>query len=98
MSRKAKNKMFMVIMFSAFAILFAILHVVGIIKKLDSYLAMTYMTYFLGLAFMYLGSYQKLKEKYSSMRWCFAASIVLILASIVFLIYGLATGEITLFL
>lgn len=98
MTKKARNKVFMVVFFSLIAIAFAILHTVGLIKNLDSYLAMTNMSYFLGLALMYLGSYHKEREKFASMHWCYAASIILILVSIVSLIYGLCTGEISLFL
>ena len=98
MTKKAKNQMIMVILFSLLALAVAVLHIVGIIKKLDSYLSMTYMSYFIGLAMMYLGAYHKQKERYSSMRWCYGVSIVLILVSIVSLIYGLCTGEISLFL
>ncbi len=98
MNKKTKNQMIMVIFFSVIAIVFAVLHVVGVVKNLDSYLAMTYMSYFLGLAMMYLGAYQKQKERFTSMRWCYIASIVLILIAIASLIYGLCTGDITLFL
>ena len=41
MEKKTRNTMIMVILFSTIAIIFAILHVVGIVKNLDSYLAMT---------------------------------------------------------
>ena len=98
MAKKEKNKILMVILFSLIAIAFAVLHVVGLIKNLDSYLAMTNMSYFIGVAMMYLGSYHKDKQKYTSMKWCYGASIVLIVVAITFLIYGLATGEISLFL
>jgi len=98
MTRKAKSQVYMVIFFSLIAIAVAVLHVVGIIKNLDSYLSMTYMSYFLGLAMMYLGAYHKQKKRYSSMRWCYGVSVLLILVAVVSLIYGLCTGEISLFL
>ena len=98
MEKKSRNTMLMVIIFSVFAIIFAILHVVGIIKNLDSYLAMTYMSYFLGLAMMYLSTYHKRNEKYTSMYVCLIGSIILILVAVTSLIYGLCTGEISLFL
>lgn len=98
MTKKAKRQVYMVIFFSLIAIAVAVMHVVGLIKNLDSYLSMTYMSYFLGLATMYLGAYHKEREKFSSMRWCYGLSIVLILVAIISLIYGLCTGEISLFL
>ncbi len=98
MEKKSRNTMIMVILFSSFAIVFAILNVVGIIKNLNSYLAMTYMSYFLGLALMYLSTYHKRNEKYTSMYVCLVSSIILILVAVASLIYGLCTGEITLFL
>ncbi len=98
MTKKARNKVIMVVLFSLIAIAFAVLHVVGLIKNLDSYLAMTNMSYFIGIAMMYLGSYHKDNHKYTSMKWCYGTSFVLIVISIVFLVYGLATGEISLFL
>lgn len=98
MQKKSRNLIIMVFIFSLFAIVFAILHVVGIVKNLDSYLAMVYMSYFLGLALMYLSTYHRQNEKYASMYACFVASIILILVAIAALIYGLCTGEITLFL
>lgn len=98
MEKKSRNTMIMVILFSTIAIIFAILHVVGIIKNLDSYLAMTYMSYFLGLALMYLSTYHKRNEKYASMYACLIVSIALIAVAVISLIYGLCTGEISLFL
>lgn len=98
MTKKLRRKVMMVILFSFIAIAFAVVHAVGLIKNLDSYLAMTNMCYFIGIAMMYLGSYHKDKQKYTSMRWCYGVSIVLIIVSITFLVYGLATGEISLFL
>ena len=98
MEKKSRNTMIMVILFSTIAIIFAILNVVGIVKNLDSYLAMTYMSYFLGLALLYLSTYHKRNEKYVSMYACLVASITLIAVAVIALIYGLCTGEITLFL
>ena len=98
MEKKSRNTMIMVILFSVFAIIFAILHVVGIIKNLDSYLAMTYMSYFLGLAMLYLSTYHKRHEKYTSMYICLVGGIILVLVAVISLIYGFCTGEITLFL
>lgn len=97
MDKKAKNSITMAVIFSAFAIIFAILYVVGAVKNLDSYLALTYMTYFLGLALMYVGNYQKLKQHFKSTKICLVASIALIIFAVVSLIYGLCIGEISLF-
>lgn len=98
MSKKMKTSIFLVVMFSVIAIAFAVLHILGVVKNLDSYLVMTYMSYFLGLAMMYFTSYHKQKGNVKSMYACLVTCIVLLVISIASLIYGLCTGEITLFL
>ena len=98
MSKKARNRVLMVILFSVIAIAFAVVYSLHLIKKLDAFLAMTNLAYFTGLATMYLGSYHKEKQRYTSMRACYILSGVLILGAIVALVYGLAAGEISLFL
>lgn len=97
MAKREKTTIFFIVFFSIVAIAFALLYVFGVIKSLDAYLAATYMSYFLGLALMYFGSYQKRKEHFKSMYLCYILSIILILLAIAALVYGIYTGNITLF-
>lgn len=98
MTKKAKGNIFMVILFSLLAIVVAVVYSLHLIKSLDKFLAITNMAYLVGIAMMYLGSYQKEKGKFTAMRLCYFASIILILVAVAFLVYGLVVGEISLFL
>lgn len=85
------------VIFCLFAILFAILYFTDSIKYLNLTLAVTYVSYFIGLALMYNGAYNREKNHTTSTRLNFIFGFVFILLSISLLIYGLITGLIVIF-
>ncbi len=97
MSRSAKKYMFTGIFLSLMAITFALLYHFNVIKRLDLYLAVTYVTYFVGLALMYNGAYNRTHIHTKATVINFILGGIFILGSIGLLIYGLITGVIVMF-
>ncbi|MGN1201494.1 MAG: hypothetical protein ACI4R8_04500 [Candidatus Caccovivens sp.] len=97
LSRGAKKYMIMGIFLSILAISFALLYYFNLIKRLDLFLAVTYITYFVGLALMYNGAYNRTFIRNKATVINFILGILFILGSIALLIYGLITGVIVIF-
>lgn len=97
MSRGAKKYMITGIFLSVMAITFALLYHFNVIKRLDLYLAVTYVTYFVGLALMYNGAYNRTHVRTKATVTNFILGGVFMLGSIGLLIYGLVTGVIVMF-
>ncbi|MBE7075962.1 MAG: hypothetical protein E7375_02725 [Clostridiales bacterium] len=85
------------ILFSLFAITFAILNHFNIISTMDLMLAVIYVGYFVGLALYYNGGFTREKDRPGASMLNFLLGTVFIVASIVLLIIGLVNGTIILF-
>ncbi len=85
------------IIFSIVAILFAILYCFKIISTMDVFLAVTYVSYFVGIALMYNGGYHRENGHTKATALNFLIGGVFILLSIALLVYGFVSGTVTLF-
>ena len=92
MDKQQKKSLAFGIVFSVLAIIFAVIYYFNILKFMDSYLALTYVVYFVGLALMFAGSYVQHKVSAKTILWIL--SVVLIVAAIVMLVIGLVKGYI----
>lgn len=97
LSRGAKKYMILGTFLSLLAITFALLYHFNVIKTFDLYLAVTYVSYFVGLALMYNGAYNRTFVRTKSTVINFVLGGIFILGSIALLIYGLVAGTIVLF-
>lgn len=91
-----KKYIWLGITFSVLAILFAILYYVNIISTMDLFLAVTYVAYFVGLALLYNGAYNRAKNHKNATLINFILGVLFILLSTGMLIYGFATGTVLL--
>lgn len=92
-----KKYSLMGIIFSLFAIFFAILFYFNLISTMDLMLSVTYVSYFTGLALLYNGAYNRSQAHTKSTIINFAIGLIFILISIALLTYGLISGKIILF-
>lgn len=97
MSSKCKKTLTFGISSAILATAFLVCYYLGIIKTLDSYLALTYASYFIALAFTFAGSYQNEIGNRISKKLCYLAGFVLIVISTAMLVYGFTQGYITFF-
>lgn len=97
MQRESKRFVILAILFSIFAITFALLYHFKVINYMSLFLSVTYVSYFVGIALFYNGAYTRNKDKTTSTKLNFFFGFVFIAISIVLLIYGLVTKEIVLF-
>ena len=96
-TKKAKNALIFGIIFSALAIFFVMIYHFNVIKSLDLFLSATYVSYFLGLALFYNASYCNERGFKVAKKISVFAGFVLVIAAIVLLSYGFATGQIDFF-
>lgn len=96
MSIAKKNVIFTMI-FSVFAIVFALLYHFKVISKMDLALAFIYVTYFVGLALIYNGCYFAKKANKPVAITSFVIGFLAILGAACYLLYGLITETIVLF-
>lgn len=97
MSSTLKRYLFLGIFFSVFALAFVLLHHFNIIRDMDLLLAVTYVSYFVGIALIYNGAYLREHSKTKSTGLCFIIGSLFVVLSTTLLIYGIATGRILLF-
>lgn len=83
-------------LFAAGAIIFGLLYYFKAVKYLDLYYTVTYILYFVGVALLYNASYCKQKNHKTASRISSLVALLMIVASIVMLIYGFASGRIAL--
>lgn len=96
-SKSSKRFIGLGIIFSIFAIFFALLYYFDFISTMDLFLSVTYVAYFVGIALMYNGAYTREHSKTKATALSFIVGACFILASIGMLIYGLMTGTVILF-
>ncbi len=84
------------VVFCVLAIVFFVLFELNFISNLTLYLALVYIAFFIGLALYYNSVNLRYASKKTSSNITLIISLVIILASIALLIYGLATGNIEL--
>lgn len=97
MSKSSKRYIFLAIIFSLVTITFGVLYHFNIIARMDLYLAVTYVTYFVGIALLYNGAYVRESGHTTPTGFNFGFGILFIIASITMLVYGLVSGLIILF-
>ena len=97
MSKSSKRYIFLAIIFSLVTITFTLLYHFKVVARMDLYLAVTYVTYFVGIALLYNGAYVREHGHTTSTGINFGFGILFIIASTVMLVYGLVTGIILLF-
>lgn len=97
MQRETRRFVILAIIFSIFAITFALLYHFKVVNYMTLYLAVTYVSYFVGIALFYNGAYTRNKDKTTSTKLNFIFGFVFIAISIALLVYGLVTKEIILF-
>lgn len=97
MQRETRRFLVLAIMFSIFAITFALLYHFKVVNYMTLFLAVTYVSYFVGIALFYNGAYTRNKDKTTSTRLNFLFGFLFIAVSIVLLVYGVVTKEIVLF-
>lgn len=95
MSKKSKKAIIYGSISCLLAIGFALLYYFNIIKTLDSFLSLTYVAYFVSLALIFVGSYQKECQNTRAERAANIFGFICLTASTVMLIYGFATGLIS---
>lgn len=96
-SKKARNSIIFGSIFGLIAVLFALLNYFHVIKTLDLFLAVTYVSYFVGLALFYLGAYCKEKNYKNARILSNLAAVGFTIVAIALLIYGFTTGQISMF-
>ncbi len=96
-TKSSKRFAFIGVLFCAFAIVFALLYYFNVISNLDLYLSVTYVSYFVGLALMYNGAYAREHGFKPSTITNFVFGAIFMIASIILLVYGLASGLIVMF-
>lgn len=97
MLTNSKRYLWLGVMFCLFALLFTILYYLDLIKTLDLFLCVVYVAYFVGLALMYNGAYNRAKERTKSTLLNFIFGAIFMILAIGLLIYGLITETIVLF-
>lgn len=97
MQRETKRFLILAIVFSVFAITFALLYHFKVVNYITLYLSVTYVSYFVGIALFYNGAYTRNQAKTNSTRLNFLFGFIFIAVSIALLVYGLITKEIILF-
>lgn len=96
-TKTSKLFIFMGILFALFAILFGLLYYFDVVSGIDLYLAVTYISYFAGIALFYNGAYTREHGRKTSTVLNFLFGAAFVITSTVLLIYGLSTGNIILF-
>ncbi len=97
MKSETKRFIILAILFSIIAISFSLLYHFKIVTYLSLYLAVTYTSYFVGLALLYNGAYNREKEKNVAKKLNLIFGVLFVLLSIALLVYGIIVGDIVLF-
>ena len=92
MDRVQKKNLILALVCSAAAIAFSVVYVLHKIKFLDNFLVLVYILFFVGMAFMFTGGYQKYGKNPGFAKLFHFLGIVCMLASLVFTIWGLVRG------
>ncbi len=95
MAQTSKKFLVLGLLFSAFAILFSILYYLNVISTLDLFLSVTYVAYFVGLALLYNGAYNKEKKHKKATAVNYLIGLLFVVVAIGMLIYGFSTGLIS---
>lgn len=96
-SRSAKRYVGLATIFCVGAIIFFLLYYFKAVSTLDMFNVGTYIAYFVGIAFLYNGAFEREFERIRSAKTNFICGILFLIAAIVLLSVGLATGKIVLF-
>jgi len=96
-SRSAKRYVGLGIIFCLAALLFFLLYYFKAIKTLDIFPVSTYISYFVGIAFLYNGAFEREFNRIRSAKFNFICGLLFLVAAIVLLGIGLSNGKIVLF-
>lgn len=95
-TKTAKRSLLYVIFFSAIAITFGLIYYFGLIKGLNTIMAVSYVIYFVGLALIFNGTYCKETNRPKAKLINYLAGMIFILGAAGVLIYGFTTGTVQL--
>ena len=93
MEKAQKRNLILGIVFSFVSIAFAVLYYLDVIKFLDSYLALTYIFFFMGMAISFAAAYTN-ESKRVLKRILYLIGALATIASIGMLVYGYIKGYI----
>ncbi len=96
-TRESKKSLIYAIIFSVAAIVFGLLYYFQIIKGLNLIMAVCYVSYFVGIALIFNGSYCKSTNRNKSKTINYLIGTIIILCAGALLIYGFASGSISMF-
>ncbi len=97
MKGETKRFIILAILFSILTITFSLLYYFKVITHLGLMLAVTYTSYFVGIALLYNGAYARKQNKRGASKLNVLFGFLFVCLSIGLLIYGLVIGEIILF-
>ncbi len=97
MKSETKRFIALAIVFSLLTITFFLLYYFKVITHLGLYLAVTYTSYFVGVALMYNGAYARKQNKRGASKLNVLFGTIFVCVSIGLLIYGIINGEIVIF-
>ncbi len=97
MEAERKRFTWLCVMFCILILVFFVLHETHIMTNLSAYICVTYITYFAGIALYFNAKQLNTKSKDMSSKLCMVFSIILIILSIGFIVYGVVTEEIPFF-
>lgn len=97
LSRSAKRYVGLAVIFCVGALAFFLLYYFKVINTLDLFNVCTYISYFVGIAFLYNGAFEREFDRIRSAKLNFLFGILFLIAAIVLLSIGLANGKIVLF-
>lgn len=85
------------IFFCLATIVFVLLYQFNVFTQLTPFLTCMYVLYFIGLALLYNGTFNKSRGNVVASKICYTISTLFILGSTGMLIYGFISGQISLF-
>lgn len=97
MVKSQKFSLALGIFFCLLTVLFVVFYYFNVFEQLTTFITCIYVAYFIGLAFLYNGNFNKAHDHKTTTKICYALSTLFILGSTAMLIYGFITGQISLF-
>ena len=98
MERARKVDVIFGILFSILALIFAAFYITGIVQQyISSYMSLIYMVFFMSMALIFTGGYNKEAGNTFSKHFFFLLGFAVLVASIVMFALGVSNGTIELF-
>lgn len=97
MIKSEKFSLTLSIFFCIATLVFVLLYYFNVFSQLTTFLTSIYVLYFIGLAVLYNGTFNKTRGNIVASKICYTISSLFILGSTALLIYGFISGQISLF-